>query len=60
MLSRLKKGDLVVTNGGIIGNIFALTDNELVVEVADRIKVKVLRTQVNKYAAPAAPEEKDE
>ena len=60
MLSRLKKGDQVVTNGGIIGSIFALTDNELVVEVADRVKLKVLRSQVNKYAAPAAQEEKDE
>ena len=50
MLSLLKKGDRVVTNGGLIGQVFALTDNELVVEIADRVKVRVLRTQVNLYA----------
>lgn len=50
MLSRLKKGDKVVTGGGLIGVIDALTDDELVLEVADRVKVRVLRAQVNMYA----------
>ena len=50
MLSLLKKGDRVVTNGGLIGQVFALTDNEIVVQIADRVKVRVLRTQVNLYA----------
>ncbi|MCA9538222.1 MAG: preprotein translocase subunit YajC [Myxococcales bacterium] len=53
MLARLKKGDVVVTSGGIIGTIHALTDAEIVLEVADRMKVRVLRAQVNLYAAAA-------
>ena len=47
ILSRLKKGDRVVTNGGLIGTIYKLTENELDIEIADRVKVKVLRQQVN-------------
>ncbi len=60
MLSRLKKGDKVVTGGGLIGVIDALTDDELVLEVADRVKVRVLRGQVNMYstAGDAAASEK--
>jgi preprotein translocase subunit YajC len=49
MLARLKKGDAVVTAGGIVGSVFALSDTELVVEIADRVKVRVLRSQVNLY-----------
>lgn len=57
MIQRLKKGDRVVTNGGLIGIIHALTDNELVLEIGDRAKVRVVRTQVNLYAHGAAEPE---
>lgn len=49
MIQRLKKGDRVVTNGGLIGTIHALTDTELVLEIGDRAKVRVVRSQVNLY-----------
>ena len=58
MLSRLKKGDVVITTGGIIGTVSGLTDTELQVEVADRVRVRVLRSQVQLFqptAAAAAP-----
>ncbi len=51
MVAMLKKGDRVVTGGGVIGTVFALTDTELVLEVADRVKVTVVRSQVNMYEA---------
>ncbi len=50
MIQRLKKGDRVVTAGGLIGTIHALTDTELVLEVGDRTKVRVIRNQCNLYA----------
>lgn len=50
MIARLKKGDRVVTNGGLIGSIHALTDNELTVDVDGKVKVRVVRSQVNLYA----------
>ena len=64
MLARLKKGDSVVTAGGIIGTVFALSDNELIIEVADRVKINVIRSQVNLYkintTEDAAGAEKEE
>jgi preprotein translocase subunit YajC len=47
MLANLKKGDTVITGGGLIGRITAMTDNILTLEVADRVRVKVLRSAVS-------------
>ena len=46
MLDRLKKGDAVVTNGGLIGKVAALADDRLTLELADKVKVRVLRTHI--------------
>jgi len=50
MIQRLKKGDRVATSGGLIGTIHALTDTELVLEIGDRQKIRVIRNQCNLYA----------
>lgn len=50
MLSELKKGDQVVTGGGLIGTISGSTDKTFVVEVSEKVRVRVLRSQVlDKY-----------
>lgn len=54
MLKRLKKGDSVVTAGGVIGTIFALEDSVLTVEIADKTRIRVVRSQVNLYGADQA------
>ena len=42
MLSNLKRGDKIITSGGIIGTINKVADNrELVVEVAENIEIKI-------------------
>ena len=46
MLSRLKKGDTIVTVGGLVGAIHSVSDTELTVEIAERTRVKVVRGQV--------------
>jgi len=46
MLKALKKGDRVVTNGGLIGIVSALTDKVVTIEIADKVRVNVLRSQV--------------
>jgi preprotein translocase subunit YajC len=43
MLETLKKGDNVVTQGGLCGRIAAIEDSFLTLEVADKVKVRVLR-----------------
>ncbi|MEM7437713.1 MAG: preprotein translocase subunit YajC [Myxococcota bacterium] len=46
MMDALKKGDVVRTNGGIRGEITALDDRDVTIEVADRTRIKVLRTHI--------------
>ena len=45
MVEELKRGDKVVTTGGIVGTVDRLIDNEKIeVEIADGVKVEILRT----------------
>jgi preprotein translocase subunit YajC len=48
MLAKLKKGDEVVTGGGIFGRITAVDDERgfVVLQIADNVKIKVLRTGI--------------
>lgn len=45
-LSKLERGDEVITNGGILGRIEGLTDLYLTLEIAPGVRIKVLRTAV--------------
>lgn len=53
-LSRLNKGDKVVTSGGLHGQITGITDTVVTLEIAPKIRVKVSRSAV---AGPTAPEQ---
>ncbi|HEY3122715.1 MAG TPA: preprotein translocase subunit YajC [Thermoanaerobaculia bacterium] len=48
MLAKLKKGDEVVTSGGLFGRIAALDEERgfLVLEISSNVKVKVLRSAI--------------
>ena len=59
MIAAIRRGDTIVTSGGIIGKVTKVEDQELQVEIADGVKVKVLRSTVSDVrgkgeAAPAA------
>jgi preprotein translocase subunit YajC len=47
MIAAIRRGDTVVTSGGIIGKVTKVEDNELQVEIADGVRIKVLRTTVS-------------
>ncbi len=50
----LRKGDRVVMRSGIIGTITGIDDNEVVLEVAEKVRMKFLRSAVEqKYERPA-------
>ena len=55
MISNLKKGDRIVTNGGIYGRITGLDESTLTVEIADKVRVKVVRGNVSALAQSATP-----
>ena len=52
MLTELKNGDRVVTNGGICGTVVGLTDQKIQLRIADGVKVDVLRSAVADRSAP--------
>jgi preprotein translocase subunit YajC len=48
MISSVKRGDTVVTSGGIIGKVTrVIGDGELQVEIADGVRVRVVRSTVS-------------
>lgn len=53
-LGNLKKGDDVVTSGGIHGRITGLTETVVTLEIANDIKIKVNRGSIMSSAADAA------
>jgi preprotein translocase subunit YajC len=56
MLEALRRGDRVVTGGGIIGTITKVgADDELVVEIAEGVRVRVLRSTINLVLAKTEP-----
>jgi preprotein translocase subunit YajC len=46
MLSELKKGDEVVTTGGIIGRISGLKETEIILQVQDGVRLRIQRSAV--------------
>ena len=54
MISNLKKGDRIVTGGGIHGRITGVSDATLTVEIADKVRVKVARGNVAALLQPSS------
>jgi preprotein translocase subunit YajC len=56
MLSALRRGDRVVTGGGIIGTIAkVVSDDEVLVEIAEGLRVRVLRSTITGVTAKTEP-----
>jgi preprotein translocase subunit YajC len=58
LLNALKKDDEVVTSGGIYGKIVGLEDRIITLEIADKVKIKILRDRIAGRWAPAQSLEK--
>ena len=55
VLNALKKGDMVVTRGGLVGKISGVSDTTLTIELQEKVRVRVLRSHVEgRYDGPAA------
>jgi len=47
MIKNVRRGDTVVTNGGIVGRVTkVIDDNELEAEIADNVRVRVVRSMI--------------
>ena len=50
LLDNLKRGDRVITAGGLIGEISSISDQTLTIEIADKVRVEVGRAYVAGFA----------
>ncbi len=56
MIDNMKHGDTVITTGGIYGKITGLTENIVTLEIAEKVRVKVLRSHIGAMAEKAERE----
>jgi len=56
MLEAIRRGDRIVTNGGIVGTVVkVVNDSELAVEIADGVKVRVMREMIANVLSKTEP-----
>lgn len=56
MVGSLARGDTVVTAGGLIGKVVKVTnDNDLLVELASDVRVKVIRSTISEVRTKGKP-----
>jgi preprotein translocase subunit YajC len=55
MVSNLKKGDVVVTSGGLIGKVKSLQEDEVRVELAPNVDVRVVRGTIAEVRSKTEP-----
>ena len=61
LLEALRRGDRIITNGGLIGLITKVVDaNELIVEIAQGVRVRVARSMVSTVMAKTEPSRDDD
>lgn len=46
MIKSLRKGTKVRTTGGILGEVVSVTEDEVILQIADRVRINVLRTHI--------------
>lgn len=60
LLSGIRRNDRVLTGGGIIGTVTKVTgDREVAVEIADGVRVRVLRSMIAEVMAKTEPGDSD-
>lgn len=55
MLSNLRKGDNVMTSGGVFGRVTGLDNQVVVVEIAPQVRVKVNRASISGVVTAQQP-----
>lgn len=55
MVAALRRGDTVVTAGGLVGKVTKVEDDEIQVEVAQGVKVKAVRSTISEVRSKTEP-----
>jgi len=60
MVKALRRGDTVVTNGGLVGKVTKVVDDDQIeVEIADGVRVRQMRSMVSDVRAKGEPVKDD-
>ena len=60
MVKALRRGDSVVTNGGLVGKVTKVVDDDQIeVEIADGVRVRQMRSMVSEVRAKGEPVKDD-
>ena len=60
MVSALRRGDTVVTSGGVIGKVTKVIDaNEVELQIADGVKIRQSRSMISEVRAKGEPVKED-
>jgi preprotein translocase subunit YajC len=55
MINNVKKGDRIVTGGGIHGRVTGVSDTTLTVEIAEKVRIKLNRGNISAVIQASAP-----
>ena len=60
MVKALRRGDTVITNGGLVGKVTKVVDDDQIeVEIADGVRVRQMRSMVTEVRAKGEPVKDD-
>ena len=60
MVKALRRGDTVVTNGGLVGKVTRVVDdNQIEIEIADGVRVRQVRASISEVRAKGEPVKED-
>jgi preprotein translocase subunit YajC len=57
MVEALRRGDQVITSGGLIGKVTKVADTEVEVELAQNVKVRVVKNTIAQVVSKTEPAE---
>lgn len=55
MVAALKRGDVIVTSGGLIGKVKSVADDEVRVELSPNVEVRVVRATIAEVRSKTEP-----
>jgi preprotein translocase subunit YajC len=55
LVANLRRGDTVVTSGGLIGKVAKVDEGEIQVELAEGVRVRIVRSMVSEVRAKGEP-----
>jgi preprotein translocase subunit YajC len=59
MIANVRRGDTIVTSGGLIGKVAKVDETEIQVEIAEEMRVRIVRSMIAEVRAKGEPVKED-